>query len=211
MLRRLNQLWEAARARLAARGHTLTQRQLSKQAGVAPQTLSNWLAGRSPRNLDELTAVGAKLAEWGGVEAPTAEQWSQFVEADRVASASATEDAGPAMTGLPAPYPSSTFLARPKVEEPAVHALIAEPHGDQGGIVALVGMSGTGKTSSAIQIVADRRVRQRFPDGIWWLDVRRTPTLFYLDRSGAVIGRSSGAPRPEELTALVDARVRSDR
>src|SRR5688572_21991488 len=29
------------------------------------------------------------------------------------------------------------------------------------------------------------------------LDVRRTPTLFYLDRSGAVIGRSSGAPRPE--------------
>jgi thiol-disulfide isomerase/thioredoxin len=39
------------------------------------------------------------------------------------------------------------------------------------------------------------------------LDVRRTPTLFYLDRAGAVIGRSSGAPRPEELTALVDARV----
>lgn len=39
------------------------------------------------------------------------------------------------------------------------------------------------------------------------LDVRRTPTLFYLDRAGAVIGRSSGAPRPEELVALVDARV----
>jgi thiol-disulfide isomerase/thioredoxin len=39
------------------------------------------------------------------------------------------------------------------------------------------------------------------------LDVRRTPTLFYLDRAGAVIGRSSGAPRPEELTAVVDARV----
>ena len=43
------------------------------------------------------------------------------------------------------------------------------------------------------------------------LDVRRTPTLFYLDRDGGVIGRSSGAPRPEELTALVDARVGSDR
>ena len=39
------------------------------------------------------------------------------------------------------------------------------------------------------------------------LDVRRTPTLFYLDRSGALIGRSSGAPRPDELTALVDAHV----
>ncbi|MGY1811648.1 thioredoxin family protein [Blastococcus sp. SYSU D00820] len=39
------------------------------------------------------------------------------------------------------------------------------------------------------------------------LDVRRTPTLFYLDRTGALLGRSSGAPRPEELTALVDAHT----
>jgi thiol-disulfide isomerase/thioredoxin len=39
------------------------------------------------------------------------------------------------------------------------------------------------------------------------LDVRRTPTLFYLARDGRLIGRSSGAPRPEELTALVDAHV----
>ena len=44
-------------------------------------------------------------------------------------------------------------------------------------------------------------------DQVRALDVRRTPTLFYLDRAGAVIGRSSGAPRPEELAALVDARV----
>ena len=43
------------------------------------------------------------------------------------------------------------------------------------------------------------------------LDVRRTPTLFYLDRTGAIIGRSSGAPRPEELTALVDAHAGSSR
>jgi glutaredoxin len=41
------------------------------------------------------------------------------------------------------------------------------------------------------------------------LDVRRTPTLFYLDREGRLIGRSSGAPRPDELTALVDAHVGS--
>ena len=39
------------------------------------------------------------------------------------------------------------------------------------------------------------------------LDVRRTPTLFYLDRAGSLIGRSSGAPRPEELTAVVDAHT----
>jgi thiol-disulfide isomerase/thioredoxin len=44
-------------------------------------------------------------------------------------------------------------------------------------------------------------------DEVRALDVRRTPTLFYLDRSGAVVGRSSGAPRPDELTALVDAHA----
>ena len=39
------------------------------------------------------------------------------------------------------------------------------------------------------------------------LDVRRTPTLFYLGRDGRLIGRSSGAPRADELTALVDAHA----
>jgi thiol-disulfide isomerase/thioredoxin len=42
-------------------------------------------------------------------------------------------------------------------------------------------------------------------DAVRELDIRRTPTLFYLGRDGRLIGRSSGAPRPEELTALVDA------
>ena len=44
-------------------------------------------------------------------------------------------------------------------------------------------------------------------DEVRALDVRRTPTLFYLDRGGRLVGRSSGAPRPDELTALVDAHV----
>jgi thioredoxin-like negative regulator of GroEL len=44
-------------------------------------------------------------------------------------------------------------------------------------------------------------------DEVRELDVRRTPTLFYLDREGRLIGRSSGAPAPAELTALVDAHV----
>ncbi|WP_369132974.1 thioredoxin family protein [Modestobacter sp. I12A-02662] len=43
------------------------------------------------------------------------------------------------------------------------------------------------------------------------LDVRRTPTLFYLGRDGTLLGRSSGAPRPAELTALVDAHTGVDR
>jgi glutaredoxin len=44
-------------------------------------------------------------------------------------------------------------------------------------------------------------------DEVRELDVRRTPTLFYLGRDGRLIGRSSGAPRPDELTALVDAHT----
>jgi thiol-disulfide isomerase/thioredoxin len=44
-------------------------------------------------------------------------------------------------------------------------------------------------------------------DEVRELDVRRTPTLFYVDRDGVLLGRSSGAPRPDELTALVDTHV----
>jgi thiol-disulfide isomerase/thioredoxin len=44
-------------------------------------------------------------------------------------------------------------------------------------------------------------------DEVRELDVRRTPTLFYLDGTGRLVGRSSGAPRPDELTALVDSHV----
>ena len=46
-------------------------------------------------------------------------------------------------------------------------------------------------------------------DAVRELDVRRTPTLFYLRRDGSLIGRSSGAPRPDELTALVNAHAGS--
>jgi thiol-disulfide isomerase/thioredoxin len=44
-------------------------------------------------------------------------------------------------------------------------------------------------------------------DEVRELDVRRTPTLFYLGRDGRLIGRSSGAPRADELTAVVDAHA----
>jgi len=40
-------------------------------------------------------------------------------------------------------------------------------------------------------------------DAVRELDVRRTPTLFYLDRAGTLVGRSSGAPRPDALAAVV--------
>jgi len=48
-------------------------------------------------------------------------------------------------------------------------------------------------------------------DEVRELDVRRTPTLFYLRRDGSVLARSSGAPQAAELTALVDAHVGANR
>ncbi len=44
-------------------------------------------------------------------------------------------------------------------------------------------------------------------DAVRALDVRRTPTLFYLDREARLLGRTDGAPRRQELTALVDAHT----
>jgi thiol-disulfide isomerase/thioredoxin len=44
-------------------------------------------------------------------------------------------------------------------------------------------------------------------DAVRELGVRRTPTLLYLDRGGRLLGRSSGAPRPQELAALVEAHL----
>jgi thiol-disulfide isomerase/thioredoxin len=44
-------------------------------------------------------------------------------------------------------------------------------------------------------------------DEVRALDVRSTPTLLFLGRDGRLLGRSTGAPRARELTALVDAHA----
>ena len=44
-------------------------------------------------------------------------------------------------------------------------------------------------------------------DAVRALDVQVTPTLIWLDRAGAVVARSSGAPTPAELAALVEAHT----
>ncbi|WP_222194790.1 thioredoxin family protein [Modestobacter italicus] len=44
-------------------------------------------------------------------------------------------------------------------------------------------------------------------DAVRALDVRVTPTVLWLGRSGAVVARSTGAPSSAELSALVDAHT----
>ncbi|WP_071049939.1 NB-ARC domain-containing protein [Pseudofrankia sp. BMG5.36] len=83
---------------------------------------------------------------------------------------------GRRMAGLPVPYPNDKFVPRPAVEEAAVRALADVARGSQGLIVALTGMSGSGKTLSAQHVANDPRVREKFPDGVWWLDARDFPS-----------------------------------
>ena len=55
---------------------------------------------------------------------------------------------------------------------------------------------------TAVQVDAESHL-----DAVRALDVRVTPTLIWLDRRGDVVARTTGAPRPAELAALVDART----
>ncbi|MET7397757.1 NB-ARC domain-containing protein [Dactylosporangium sp. NPDC005572] len=76
---------------------------------------------------------------------------------------------------MPVPYLTELFLPRPAVEQPALAALL-RPAADGGRrIVALTGMSGAGKTLSAQYIAGRPEIEEHFPDGVHWLDARRTP------------------------------------
>ena len=55
---------------------------------------------------------------------------------------------------------------------------------------------------TAVQVDAESHL-----DAVRALDVRVTPTLIWVDRQGAVVARTSGAPRSAELAALVDAHT----
>ena len=55
---------------------------------------------------------------------------------------------------------------------------------------------------TAVQVDAESHL-----DAVRALEVRVTPTLIWVDRQGDVVARSSGAPRPAELAALVDAHT----
>ena len=68
--------------------------------------------------------------------------------------------------------------------------------------VRLAQLQATHPGLAVVQVDAESHL-----DQVRALDVRRTPTLFYLDREGTLVGRSSGAPRPEELAALVTTHV----
>lgn len=66
----------------------------------------------------------------------------------------------------------------------------------------LAGLQATRPGLAVVQVDAESHLAE-----VRELGVQQTPTLFFLDRAGRVVARTSGAPRPAELTALVDARA----
>ncbi|MGY1641105.1 thioredoxin family protein [Geodermatophilus sp. SYSU D00703] len=55
---------------------------------------------------------------------------------------------------------------------------------------------------SVVDVDAERHL-----EAVRALDVRRTPTLLFLDRGGRLVGRTDAAPRARELTTLVDGHL----
>lgn len=63
-----------------------------------------------------------------------------------------------------------------------------------GGIAALVGMGGSGKTTLARAIATDPAIRERFPGGVQWLNLGREPDL---SSSQARLAELLGGGRPD--------------
>ncbi|MEU5260645.1 NB-ARC domain-containing protein [Amycolatopsis sp. NPDC021455] len=152
-----------------------------------------------------MTRVGDVLAQWSGRPAPTRADWQALLDQDVGPASNAGTTT--AVSGLPAPYPSERFVPRPAVEERVVELLTAPPSGSRGSLVALIGMSGSGKTMSAQVVAADPQVRTRYPDGVLWLDLRRTPMEA---AAQAAVLRALGEPAADQagdLRSLLQERL----
>jgi hypothetical protein len=181
--RLLNELLRRAQEAEARASRSYDQAKLAAAANVTEQALSDWMTGKhTPRNLDELGRVGAELAKRAGCAEPTGQQWDRMIKRDQRARRAARTvtsraDTIPHGTRLaaapPVPYLPHTFVPRPHITERVVASLSVRVAAGPGASVALIGMSGAGKTLAAQAICSDERVLRRFPDGVLWLDQRR--------------------------------------
>ncbi|GGO59382.1 ATP-binding protein [Streptomyces lasiicapitis] len=86
VLAELARLWDQAAHRASVTKVRVTQTELAKQSRVPIQTVNSWAKGAStPRDLDQLTAVGRVLAGWAGESAPVAAAWDELKRADQAA------------------------------------------------------------------------------------------------------------------------------
>ncbi len=80
-MRAFTDLWDAARARLAAEGSSLTLVRVHRETGVPVATLSDWRTGNhAPRDADRFLEVVRLLSRWAELPPPNVRQWIQLVE-----------------------------------------------------------------------------------------------------------------------------------
>src|SRR6266508_2229186 len=135
----------------------LSRQTFAAQVGCAVVTLRRIEAG-TLRPSKELAGI---LLEKLGIPETERPQWIAFAR-----GLSGFQLYSPASTNQPItnlPTPLTTFVGRER-EQSEVIRLISKHR-----LVTLTGSGGVGKTRLAIQVVAG--VRNRFPDGVWFLDL----------------------------------------
>lgn len=103
--------------------------------------------------------------------------------------ASQKEEAGVAEPFFMAPALPANYVSAPEFLNPAVDALVGGQEGPQ--VIALTGAGGIGKTTTAIAACHEDAVRQRFGDGILWVNLGPDPDL--RDRLDLLVGLVAGA------------------
>ncbi|MFG2245823.1 tetratricopeptide repeat protein [Spirillospora sp. NPDC048823] len=63
----------------------MTQKKLASASGVPYSTVNGWATGAAtPRDVDQLVAVGVVLADWAGERALSVREWDRLMAADRI-------------------------------------------------------------------------------------------------------------------------------
>ncbi|MFD6968531.1 NB-ARC domain-containing protein [Streptomyces sp. NPDC059979] len=142
VLAELARLWDQAAHRAPVTKVRVTQTELAKQSRVPIQTVNSWAKGAStPRDLDQLTAVGRVLAGWAGESAPIAAAWNELKRADQAAAP-------------PAGHRAETGAGRPLVEvtDPGAERASVAPTNRSAPRSSAASTSGTASQEGAAQV-----------------------------------------------------------
>ncbi len=103
-----------------------------------------------------------------------------------------------------APRPSASFVERPELGGRLLEALVAEPPPDAP--VVVNGPGGFGKTRLAVWACHQPQVRDRFPDGVLWVELGQRPSPEHLVATLAdLAARLTGGQRSTYQTVPVAA------
>jgi predicted ATPase/DNA-binding XRE family transcriptional regulator len=165
----------------------LSQQAFADQLGCAEVTLRRIEAGRLKPSRELANILFEKL----GIPETERQQWISFARGLSGFPLFSTASANGQITNLPVPLTS--FIGRER-EQSEVIRLISKHR-----LVTLTGAGGVGKTRLAIQVVAD--LRNRFPDGVWFLDLASLidPALVPNTLAGMVGLRESTELTPTNL------------